>query len=83
LPLATRSTNGAAVSGLALYPNPSGEATTLCGAVPGALVHVFDALGRVVTTTTADGTEAAQLINLAPGLYLVREGAATARLAVK
>jgi hypothetical protein len=68
---------------LALYPNPAaGGAATLTGTAPGQGVRVFDALGRLATTATADATGTAALSGLAPGLYLVRVGAATVRLAV-
>ncbi len=41
-------------AGLALFPNPTRAAATLTGAEPGAHVQVHDALGRLVTTATAD-----------------------------
>ncbi|MDO7847312.1 T9SS type A sorting domain-containing protein [Hymenobacter sp. M29] len=69
--------------GLALFPNPAPRGTaTLRGAAPGAPVQVFDALGRVAATTTADALGTAALAGLAPGLYVVRAGAGSLRLAV-
>ena len=69
---------------LSLYPNPApGGAATLAGAVPGAAVQVLDALGRRVAAATADATGTARLGGLAPGLYLVRAGSSSVRLAVE
>jgi len=74
-----------AAAGLALYPNPSKTATTLVGAGAGTQVQVFDALGRVVTTATADATGKAELTlpaGLASGVYVVRTGSQAIRLLV-
>ena len=74
-------------AGLALYPNPAhGGAATLTGTEAGALVRVLDALGRVVTLATADASGTATLVlpaGLASGMYLVRAGVKTLRLAVQ
>jgi hypothetical protein len=73
-------------SPLVLFPNPAGASTTLAGAGPGALVQVLDALGHLAATATADATGTAHLplpTGLAPGLYVVRAGGQTARLAVE
>jgi len=75
---------GSVAPALALVPNPTGTgAATLSGIPPGAIVHVFDTVGRQAGTFTTDATGTAALAGLAPGLYLVRVGAATARLVVK
>jgi alpha-tubulin suppressor-like RCC1 family protein len=69
---------------LSLYPNPaSHRATALHGATPGSPVQVLDALGRPVATTTADASGTATLSGLPAGLYLVRSGSSTLRLAVE
>ena len=76
-----------AAEGLALYPNPThGSSATLTGSQPGTLVHVFDALGRVVTSATADATGTAALAlpaGLATGVYVVRTGNKALRLTVE
>ena len=72
---------------LALVPNPAQAARTLASGLPaGAAVNVFDALGRPVLRTLADvGGQAALVLpaGQAPGLYLVRSGAHTARLVLE
>jgi hypothetical protein len=73
-------------SPLVLFPNPAGAVTTLAGAEPGAVVQVFDALGHLAATATADATGTAHLplpAGLATGLYVVRAGGQVARLAVQ
>lgn len=81
-PLAT--SFAAASAPLSLYPNPATGPAALSGASPNTAVHIFDALGRRVATATADATGAAALPSgLAPGLYMVRAGAATVREAVE
>ena len=75
-----------AAEGLALYPNPTTARTTLTGTQPGSLVQVFDALGRVVTSATADATGTAALAlpaGLATGVYVVRAGTQALRLTVE
>ena len=69
---------------LTLAPNP-GRTPMLAGAHAGAGVQVFDAVGRLVFSTTADARGAARLrlpAALAPGVYLVRSGRQAVRLAV-
>lgn len=69
--------------GLALSPNPVSQATTLTGADPATAVQVVDALGRTVLATVTSAAGTAQLVlpaSLAPGVYLVRTGAQSARL---
>jgi hypothetical protein len=71
------------VAGLALFPNPTTQATTLTGAAPGAPVTVLDAVGRLVLNAQTDGTGSAALVlpaGLAKGVYLVRVGAKALRL---
>ncbi|MDQ2768987.1 MAG: T9SS type A sorting domain-containing protein [Bacteroidota bacterium] len=71
---------------LALFPNPTAQATTLTGALPGTAVTVYDAVGRLVLAATADatGTAALRLPNgLATGVYVVRVGSKALRLTVE
>jgi hypothetical protein len=73
-------------SPLVLFPNPASAVTTLAGAGPGAVVQVLDALGHLAATATADATGTAHLplpTGLAPGIYVVRAGGQTTRLAVE
>ena len=68
---------------LALFPNPTPRAATLMGAEPGAVVTVFDAVGRTVLTATIDGTGTAALALPAgstTGVYVVRVGSQALRL---
>lgn len=72
--------------GLAVYPNPARTAATVTGATPGAPVALYDALGRLVLTTTADdgGTTPLALPTGRPaGLYVVRTGGHALRLTVE
>ena len=72
---------------LIIFPNPAhGGAATLTGALPGTVVTVTDALGRPVTTATADGSGTAALVlpaGLPAGVYVVRAGARALRLTVE
>jgi hypothetical protein len=85
-PVRTVALAGAA-AGLSLFPNPAhGGAATLTGALPGAVVTVYDALGRPVTSGTADaaGTAALALPAGQPaGVYVVRAGTQALRLTVE
>ncbi|MBW3127401.1 T9SS type A sorting domain-containing protein [Hymenobacter profundi] len=68
---------------LALFPNPTSEATTLTGALPSAAVSVYDSMGRLVHTSTADAAGSAQLrlpAGSAAGVYMVRTGQHALRL---
>jgi len=72
-------------AGLALFPNPAKSGTTLLGAGAGSQVQVFDAIGRIVTTATADAAGKAELTlptGLASGVYVVRTGSQAIRLLV-
>ena len=76
--------------GLTLTPAPGslapGGAATLTNAQPGAVVTVYDALGRPVTTATADAVGTAALMlpgRLTTGVYVVRVGRNALRLTVK
>jgi hypothetical protein len=81
-PLAAQA--GGSVPALSLYPSPTTGRATLSGAARGAAVQVLDALGRVVATATAGADGTASLPGgLAPGLYVVRAGAAAGRLVVE
>ena len=71
--------------GLTLVPNPA-RATTLGGAAAGAPVRVYDAVGRLVLTATADAAGTASLAlpaHLPTGVYVVRSGARAGRLVVE
>jgi nitrogen fixation protein FixH len=84
-PVRTVGTGGAAAS-LQVFPNPTRGAFQLSGAEAGAVVHVFDALGRPATRATADAAGNARLIlpaGLPAGMYLVRTGSRTVHLAVE
>lgn len=72
-------------SRLLLWPNPTSRGgATLRGATPGTVVEVVDALGRLVTSVRADVRGVSQLTaELRPGLYVVRNGTLSARLAVE
>lgn len=75
---------GAAAATLRLYPNPASGLATLQGATPGTPVLILDAVGRRVATATADASGSAALpVGLAPGVYIVRAGAATVRWVVE
>lgn len=77
----------AVTTGLALYPNPALETTTLSGIVPNATVQLLDVQGRVVRTAVADATGSTRLnvgsSSLPAGWYLVRAGSQTTRLLVQ
>ena len=84
-PVRTVTPGGGAGNDLTLAPNP-GRNATLAGAVPAAPVQVFDAVGRLVLTATADTTGTARLVlpaALPAGVYVVRTGARALRLAVE
>ena len=76
-----------AAAGLALYPNPThDDAATLTGVEPGAAVTVFDALGRLVASVTANAAGTAVLrlpAELPAGVYVVRAGPHAVRLTVE
>jgi hypothetical protein len=77
---------GASAGPLTLFPNPTQGAATLSGAPAQVAVQVFDAVGRVVytTTTAADGTASLDLpASLPAGVYVVRAGTQAARLTVE
>ncbi|TVT43320.1 T9SS type A sorting domain-containing protein [Hymenobacter setariae] len=86
-PLAAKAAEGPAA--LLLFPNPARHAATLRLPAPIAKplpVAVFDALGHLVRQQAlpAHATEVVlDLAGLSPGLYLVRAGTATSRLAVE
>lgn len=69
--------------GLLVWPNPAATAVGVRAATAGRL-ELLDALGRAVRTTTAAAGQDIrwELAGLAPGVYVVRAGAATRRLVV-
>ena len=85
-PVRTVTLTGAG-GGLSLYPNPArGGAATLTGAAPGTMVTVLDALGRPVTSATANASGTAALVLPAgqpAGVYVVRAGSQALRLVVE
>ncbi|WP_242509990.1 T9SS type A sorting domain-containing protein [Hymenobacter persicinus] len=67
---------------LTLSPNPA-RTTTLTGALAGATVHIFDALGRQVHTSITDTQGHVKLVlpvELPAGIYVVRCGIHAIRL---
>jgi uncharacterized protein (DUF2141 family) len=69
-----------------LYPNPAHDAFVVSGVAAHARLEVLDALGRVVTTATADAAGTAHLLlpaGLASGVYVLRGGGQTQRLMVE
>ncbi|RSK43792.1 T9SS type A sorting domain-containing protein [Hymenobacter rigui] len=83
---AVRTVTVSAQPGLALFPNPTTQATTLTGAQPGTVVTVFDAVGRQVLRATADAAGTATLVlpaGHATGVYVVRVAATALRLTVE
>lgn len=75
-----------AAAGPSLYPNPASGMARLTGALPKTVVMVFDALGRLVATATADAAGTAALAlpaGLPAGVYVVRAGSKSLRLAVE
>ena len=73
-------------AGLSLYPNPARTGAMLTGAAPGTVATVHDALGRQVTTATADAAGTAALVlpaELPAGVYVVRTGVQAVRLVVE
>ncbi|MDF7810827.1 FG-GAP-like repeat-containing protein [Hymenobacter sp. YC55] len=71
---------------LRVYPNPAHSQLTVAGVAPGAVVEVFDATGRRVMRITADENGSKELRlpdGLPAGVYLVRSGAQSSRLAVQ
>jgi hypothetical protein len=71
---------------IALFPNPAHGGATLRGVAPTQLVQVYNVVGRLVFTATADGIGTAQLVlpvGLPSGLYAVRAGQQTLSLVVE
>ncbi|UOQ55675.1 T9SS type A sorting domain-containing protein [Hymenobacter cellulosivorans] len=66
-----------------VWPNPARSGVRVAGAVPGQLVQVLDAQGRVVLQQTVQNDAPLELTlpaELARGLYLVRCGGQSSRL---
>ncbi|UOQ67660.1 IPT/TIG domain-containing protein [Hymenobacter volaticus] len=71
---------------LRVYPNPARNQLTVAGVAPGAMVELFDATGRRVLRITADENGSKELRlpdGLPAGVYLVRSGSQSSRLAVQ
>jgi hypothetical protein len=87
LPLAAKAAERLAA--LLLFPNPARHAATVRLPAPAAKpfpITTFDALGHLVRQQTLPAHAAEAVLDLAglsPGLYLVRAGTATSRLAVE
>jgi hypothetical protein len=83
---ATRPGAAADLPAATLFPNPATAGATLTGTLPGTEVTVYDTLGRPVIAATADATGTAALVlphGLPAGVYVVRAGTASRRLAVE
>jgi len=83
-PLASAAGLGAPT--LALYPNPAHSAVTAVGLTPSTAITVLDVRGRVVLTASPDANGTARLAmpqDLAPGVYVVKNGAQARRLVVE
>ena len=79
-------TLGDVARALRVYPNPAHSQLTVAGVAPGAVVEVFDATGRRVLRITADENGSKELRlpdGLPAGVYLVRSGSQSSRLAVQ
>ena len=86
IPAGALATAGTTALALTLYPNPAHAAATVASLKAGAKVEVFDALGRRVLAATADANGVAHLTlptGLPAGVYVVRGGGQTLRLAVE
>jgi hypothetical protein len=87
-PLATKATASSRAQAT-LFPNPARRTATLRWPAPVAdplLITLFDALGHLVRQQTVPAHTAETILDLAhlsPGLYLVRVGTTTSRLAVE
>ena len=68
---------------LQLYPNPARHGVSLKGVSPGASVQVYSTAGVAMPVTFNSFTGQLDVQNLSPGTYIVRNGAATARLVVQ
>jgi hypothetical protein len=78
--------SNAAPTRLTLAPNPTTGAATLRGAAAHASVQLYDAVGRLVLTATADATGTARLVLPAGqplGVYVVRTGSQATRLVLE
>ena len=71
------------VPNLQLYPNPARYTVTLKGVSPGADVQVYSTAGVAMPVTFNRLTNHLDVQYLSPGTYIVRNGAATARLVVQ
>ena len=73
-----------AAAKLSVFPNPAHAGSMLRGVSPGVQVQVFDALGQIVATALADASGTFVLpASLHSGMYVVRNGPESSRLAVE
>jgi hypothetical protein len=71
---------------LALWPNPAQGTVQVSGLSPGQPVWLYDALGKLVVTSMVPPSGRLQLAlptRLAAGIYVVRSGSQTLRLAIE
>ena len=71
-------------AGLTLWPNPSHGTVWATGLDAGQPVQVFDSLGRLIAADARPAYEAQGLVllNLSPGVYIVRCGAQARRFTI-
>lgn len=60
------------MSDFELYPNPVNDVLTVVGPVDGGTLKVYDLSGALVKETKLVGTQAVDVLDLNPGLYLAR-----------
>jgi hypothetical protein len=78
--------SASAPAAFSLYPNPASRAATVAGLPAGQRVELFDAVGRLVATATADATGKALLTwpaSVASGVYVLRAGTQARRLTIQ
>ena len=63
--------------GLTVYPNPASDQVTVSGLPEGSLIELYDAYGRLVISSF---TSQFSILNLKPGLYLLRSAERTAKI---
>ena len=69
---------------LQLWPNPARGTVSVAGGAPGAVVQLLDLTGRVLVRAVLPAAGPLQLaLPAAPGVYVVRSGSQSRRLAVE